>query len=128
NDDGTYNLSETQARAILELRLQRLTQLGVQEVTDELQTLADAIRDYLAILASRQRVLDIIADELREVRELFAVPRRTEIVDWAGDLDDEDLIEREDMVVTITSGGYVKRTALSEFRSQRRGGKGLSSM
>ena len=128
NDDGTYNLSETQARAILELRLQRLTQLGVQEVTDELQSLADAIRDYLAILASRQRVLDIIADELREVRELFAVPRRTEIVDWAGDLDDEDLIEREDMVVTITSGGYVKRTALSEFRSQRRGGKGLSSM
>ncbi|WP_090847608.1 DNA gyrase subunit A [Paracoccus alkenifer] len=128
NDDGTYNLSETQARAILELRLQRLTQLGVQEVTDELQALADAIRDYLAILASRQRVLDIISDELREVRELFAVPRRTEIVDWAGDLDDEDLIEREDMVVTITSGGYVKRTALSEFRSQRRGGKGLSSM
>ncbi|WP_114350341.1 DNA gyrase subunit A [Paracoccus lutimaris] len=128
NDDGTYNLSETQARAILDLRLQRLTQLGVKEVTDELKTLADSIRDYLAILASRERIMGIIADELREVKSLFAVPRRTEITDWAGDLDDEDLIEREDMVVTITSGGYIKRTALAEFRSQRRGGKGLSSM
>ncbi len=128
NDDGTYNLSETQARAILELRLQRLTQLGVKEVTDELKTLADAIRDYLAILASRERIMAIISDELREVKTLFAVPRRTEITDWAGDLDDEDLIEREDMVVTITSGGYIKRTALAEFRAQRRGGKGLSGM
>ena len=128
NDDGTYNLSEAQARAILELRLQRLTQLGVKEVTDELKTLADAIRDYLAILASRERIMAIISDELREVKSLFAVPRRTEITDWAGDLDDEDLIEREDMVVTITSGGYIKRTALAEFRSQRRGGKGLSGM
>ncbi|SIS73115.1 DNA gyrase subunit A [Phaeovulum vinaykumarii] len=128
NSDGTYNLSETQARAILELRLQRLTAMGVKEVTDELQELAAKIRDYLAILASRERIMGIIADELREVRELFAVPRRTEIVDWAGDLEDEDLIEREDMVVTITSGGYIKRTALAEFRAQRRGGKGLASM
>jgi len=128
NEDGTYNLSEAQARAILELRLQRLTQLGVQEVTDELQSLAGAIRDYLAILASRERIMAIISDELREVKNLFAVPRRTEITDWAGDLDDEDLIEREDMVVTITSGGYIKRTALAEFRAQRRGGKGLSGM
>nr|WP_282029503.1 DNA gyrase subunit A [Paracoccus marcusii] len=128
NEDGTYNLSETQARAILELRLQRLTQLGVKEITDELQSLADSIRDYLAILASRERIMAIIADELREVRNLFAVPRRTEIVDWSGDMMDEDLIEREDMVVTITSGGYIKRTALAEFRAQRRGGKGLSSM
>ncbi|QXI63907.1 DNA gyrase subunit A [Paracoccus marcusii] len=128
NEDGTYNLSETQARAILELRLQRLTQLGVKEITDELQSLADSIRDYLAILASRERIMAIIADELREVRGLFAVPRRTEIVDWSGDMMDEDLIEREDMVVTITSGGYIKRTALAEFRAQRRGGKGLSSM
>ena len=128
NDDGTYNLSEAQARAILELRLQRLTQLGVQEVTDELRALADSIRDYLAILASRERIMGIISAELTEAKELFAVPRRTEIVDWAGDLDDEDLIEREDMVVTITSGGYIKRTALTEFRSQRRGGKGLASM
>ena len=128
NDDGTYYLSETQARAILELRLQRLTQLGVQEVTEELKALADSIRDYLAILASRARIMAIISDELREAKALFAVPRRTEIVDWAGDMDDEDLIEREDMVVTITSGGYIKRTALSEFRAQRRGGKGLASM
>ena len=128
NDDGTYNLSEAQARAILELRLQRLTALGVQEVTDELRALADAIRDYLAILASRERIMGIIADELREVKQLFAVPRRTEITEWSGDMDDEDLIEREDMVVTITSGGYIKRTPLVEFRSQRRGGKGLSSM
>ncbi|AXC51244.1 DNA gyrase subunit A [Paracoccus suum] len=128
NEDGTYNLSEAQARAILELRLQRLTALGVAEVTDELQALADSIREFLAILASRERIMSIIADELREARELFAVPRRTEITDWAGDLDDEDLIEREDMVVTITSGGYIKRTPLAEFRAQRRGGKGLSSM
>jgi DNA gyrase subunit A len=128
NDDGTYNLSEVQARAILDLRLQRLTAMGVKEVTDELQDLAAKIRDYLAILASRERIMEIIAAELREVRDAFAVPRRTEIVDWAGDLDDEDLIEREDMVVTITSGGYIKRTPLAEFRAQRRGGKGLSSM
>ncbi|HQU69376.1 MAG TPA: DNA gyrase subunit A [Albidovulum sp.] len=128
NDDGTYNLSETQARAILDLRLQRLTAMGVKEVTDELQELAAKIKDYLAILGSRERIMAIISDELREVRELFAVPRRTEIVDWVGDMDDEDLIEREDMVVTITSGGYIKRTPLAEFRSQRRGGKGLSGM
>jgi len=128
NEDGTYNLSETQARAILELRLQRLTALGVKEVTDELQELAAKIREYLEILASRERIMAIISEELREVRAQFAVPRRTEIIDWAGDMDDEDLIEREDMVVTITSGGYIKRTPLAEFRSQRRGGKGLSSM
>ncbi|WP_323041686.1 DNA gyrase subunit A [Gemmobacter sp.] len=128
NDDGTYNLSETQARAILDLRLQRLTQLGVKEVTDELEELAAKIKDYLAILGSRERIMAIISDELREVRAQFAVPRRTEIVDWGGDLEDEDLIEREDMVVTITSGGYIKRTPLAEFRSQRRGGKGLASM
>ena len=128
NEDGTYFLSEIQARAILELRLQRLTQLGVKEVTDELQELAAKIREYLEILASRERIMGIISDELREVKELFAVPRRTEIVDWAGDMDDEDLIEREDMVVTITSGGYIKRTPLADFRAQKRGGKGLSGM
>ncbi|MDB6178857.1 DNA gyrase subunit A [Paracoccus sp. Z330] len=128
NDDGTYYLSETQARAILELRLQRLTHIGVKEVTDELQQLAAAIRDYLAILASRERILEIISNELQEVRDQFAVPRRTEITEWSGDMLDEDLIEREDMVVTITSGGYIKRTALAEFRAQRRGGKGLSGM
>ncbi|MFD0981235.1 DNA gyrase subunit A [Tropicimonas aquimaris] len=126
NDDGTYNLSEIQARAILDLRLQRLTAMGVKEVTDELEELAGKIVDYLAILRSRERIMGIISDELREVREQFAVPRRTEIVDWAGDMEDEDLIEREDMVVTVTQSGYIKRTPLSEFRSQRRGGKGLS--
>jgi DNA gyrase subunit A len=126
NDDGTYNLSETQARAILDLRLQRLTQLGVKEVTDELEELAGKIKDYLAILASRDRILAIISDELAEVREKFAVPRRTEITDWSGDMEDEDLIEREDMVVTITQGGYIKRTPLVDFRAQKRGGKGLS--
>ena len=82
----------------------------------------------LEILGSRERIMEIITNELTEVRDLFAVPRRTEIVDWAGDMEDEDLIEREDMVVTVTSGGYIKRTALTEFRAQRRGGKGLSSM
>ncbi|PHQ79845.1 MAG: DNA gyrase subunit A [Thalassobium sp.] len=128
NDDGSYNLSETQARAILDLRLQRLTQIGVKEVTDELQELAGKIREYLAILSSRDRIMDIIRTELAEVRDLFAVPRRTEIVDWSGDMEDEDLIEREDMVVTVTSGGYIKRTALADFRAQRRGGKGVGGM
>ncbi|MFG6567349.1 DNA gyrase subunit A [Sulfitobacter sp. 1A13679] len=128
NDDGTYNLSEAQARAILELRLQRLTQIGVKEVTDELEELAGKIKEYLEILGSRERILGIISDELREVREQFAVPRRTEIVDWSGDMDDEDLIAREEMVVTVTSGGYIKRTPLADFRAQRRGGKGVSGM
>ncbi|MCP4821820.1 MAG: DNA gyrase subunit A, partial [Shimia sp.] len=128
NDDGTYNLSETQARAILELRLQRLTQIGVKEVTDELEELAAKIKEYLEILGSRERIMGIIGDELHEVRENFAVDRRTQIVDWSGDMDDEDLIEREDMVVTVTSGGYIKRTPLADFRAQKRGGKGLSGM
>ena len=128
NEDGTYNLSEIQARAILELRLQRLTQIGVKEVTDELEDLASKIREYLEILGSRDRIMGIIADELREVKDLFAVPRRTEIVDWSGDMEDEDLIEREDMVVTVTQSGWIKRTPLTEFRAQKRGGKGLSGM
>ncbi|MFY0680419.1 MAG: DNA gyrase subunit A [Thalassovita sp.] len=128
NDDGTYNLSETQARAILDLRLQRLTQIGVTEVTDELQALAAKIRECLDILSSRDRIMSIISDELSEVRDQFAVDRRTQIVDWSGDMEDEDLIEREDMVVTVTSGGYIKRTPLADFRAQKRGGKGLSGM
>ncbi|WP_375259339.1 DNA gyrase subunit A [Citreimonas sp.] len=126
NEDGTYNLSEIQARAILDLRLQRLTQLGVTEVTDELEDLASKIKDYLEILGSRERIMEIITNELTAIRDAYAVPRRTEIVDWAGDMDDEDLIEREDMVVTVTQGGYIKRTALADFRAQKRGGKGLS--
>ena len=126
NEDGTYNLSETQARAILDLRLQRLTQIGVKEVTDELEELAAKIKDYLDILGSRERIMSIISTELQEVKDKFAVPRRTEIVEWSGDLEDEDLIEREDMVVTVTQSGYIKRTPLADFRAQKRGGKGLS--
>lgn len=128
NEDGTYNLSEVQARAILDLRLQRLTAMGVKEVTDELQSLAAKITDYLDILRSRARIMEIISTELNEVREQFAVPRRTEIVDHIDSFEDEDLIEREDMVVTVTHSGYIKRTPLDEFRSQKRGGKGLQGM
>ncbi|MCY4303479.1 MAG: DNA gyrase subunit A [Aestuariivita sp.] len=128
DDETTYNLSEVQARAILELRLQRLTQLGVAEVTNELEELSQKIQEFLAILASRQKIMKIISDELNEVKNLFAVPRRTEIIDWSGDLEDEDLIESEDMVVTATHSGYIKRTALAEFRSQKRGGKGKAGI
>ncbi len=128
NDDGTYHLSEVQARAILELRLARLTAMGVKEVTDELQELAGKITDYLGILRSRERIMAIISDELTEVREKFAIPRRSEIVEYAGDMDMEDLIEREDMVVTVTNSGYIKRTQLNEYREQKRGGKGTQGM
>ena len=128
NEDGTYNLSETQARAILDLRLQRLTALGVKEITDELEGLAAKITDYLDILRSRERIMGIIGAELDEVKALFATPRRTEIVESEGEVDDEDLIEREDMVVTITHGGYIKRTPLADYRAQARGGKGLGGM
>ena len=128
NDDGTYYLSEIQARAILELRLQRLTAMGVREVTDELQVLAGKITDYLDILRSRERIMSIISTELAEVKEMFAVPRRSEIIDFTGDMDDEDLIESEDMVVTVTNSGYIKRTMIDEFRSQKRGGKGTQGM
>ena len=128
NEDGTYNLSLEQANAILELRLQRLTALGVKEITDELEVLAVKIADYLDILRSRDRIMTIIRDEIAEVREKYATPRRSEIVDYAGDMDDEDLIEPAEMVVTITNGGYIKRTPLDEFRAQRRGGKGIGGM
>ena len=128
NDDGSYNLSEAQARSILELRLQRLTQIGVKEVTTELESLAGKIKEYLSILRSKEKIMTIISDELKEVQEQFSVPRRSEIIDWSGGLEDEDFIEKEDMVVTVTSGGYIKRTPLVDFRAQRRGGKGLSGM
>ncbi|MCY3872791.1 MAG: DNA gyrase subunit A, partial [Rhodobacteraceae bacterium] len=124
-EDGTYRLSDTQVSAILELRLQRLTAMGVKDIGEELATLADQIRDFLDILGSRERALAIITDELNEVRKRFAQPRRSEIVDDTEELDDDDLIEREDMVVTVTNEGYIKRTALSEYREQKRGGKGL---
>ena len=128
NEDGTYYLSDAQTRAILDLRLQRLTAMGVTEIGDELKKLAEEIKDHLEILRSRERIMTIIADELRAVKEQFATPRRSQIVDYEGDLEDEDLIEREDMVVTVTHGGYIKRTPLTEFRMQGRGGKGLAGM
>ena len=127
-DDGTYNLSEKQTKAILELRLQRLTAIGVKEVTSELEELAEKIKDYLDILSSKSRINAIISEELMEVKEKFGIPRRSEIVDFEGDLEDEDLIEKEDMVVSVTSAGYIKRTALTEYREQKRGGKGLQGM
>jgi DNA gyrase subunit A len=127
-EDGSYRLSEEQARAILDLRLQRLTGLGREEIGDELRKIADEIREYLAILSSRARILGIVKDELSEARAAFATPRRTEILDADGDMDDEDLIKREDMVVTFSHGGYAKRVPLSMYRAQRRGGKGRSGM
>src|SRR4051795_6486935 len=127
-EDGTYRLSEAQARAILELRLQRLTALGRDEIGDELQRLAAEIADYLDILRSRARILGIVKDELAAVRQAFATPRRTEILDWDADVEDEDLIQREDMVVTVSHAGYIKRVPLSTYRAQRRGGKGRSGM
>ena len=127
-EDGTYRLSDAQARAILDLRLQRLTALGRDEVGQELQKLANEISDYLDILRSRARIQTIIKDELSSIRNAFATPRRTEIVEWASDVEDEDLIQREDMVVTVSHAGYIKRVPLSTYRAQRRGGKGRSGM
>ncbi|HYI91208.1 MAG TPA: DNA gyrase C-terminal beta-propeller domain-containing protein, partial [Beijerinckiaceae bacterium] len=127
-EDGTYRLSDAQARAILDLRLQRLTALGRDEIGDELKKLAEEISDYLEILRSRVRILGIIKDELTAVREAFATPRKTQILDWDADVEDEDLIQREDMVVTVSHAGYIKRVPLSTYRAQRRGGKGRSGM
>ncbi|MDF2810604.1 MAG: gyrase subunit [Microvirga sp.] len=128
NDDGSYRLSEAQARAILELRLQRLTALGRDEIGDELSKLAAEISDYLDILRSRIRIMTIIKDELAQIRDAYATPRRTQIMDWEADVDDEDLIQREDMVVTVSHAGYIKRVPLSTYRAQRRGGKGRAGM
>ncbi|WP_217927217.1 DNA gyrase subunit A [Pinisolibacter aquiterrae] len=127
-EDGSYTLSEEQARAILDLRLQRLTALGRDEIAGELEKLALEIADYLEILASRERIMAIIVTELIEVRDEFATPRKTEILDFDGEVDDEDLIAREDMVVTVTHAGWIKRVPLSTYRAQRRGGKGRSGM
>ncbi|MDB5458549.1 MAG: gyrA, partial [Caulobacteraceae bacterium] len=127
-DGDRVKLSDEQARAILALTLSRLTGLGRDEIFDEARTLADAIAGYLEILASRDKVVEIIRDELNAVREAFAVPRRCQIVDGGAELEDEDLIVREEMVVTVTHGGYVKRTPLATYRTQKRGGKGRSGM
>ncbi len=121
-------LSDEQARAILDLRLHRLTGLGRDEIGTEAKGLAERIADYLDILRSRPRILDIIRGELNEVKTKFAVPRRSEFTFGDADMEDEDLIEREDMVVTVTHGGYVKRTPLSTYRTQHRGGKGRSGI
>jgi DNA gyrase subunit A len=126
--DDTYRLSEEQARAILDLRLQRLTALGREEIAEELEKLAKEISDYLDILRSRARVFSIIKDELTVIKTEFATPRRTQIVDNEGEVEDEDLIQREDMVVTVSHTGYVKRVPLSAYRAQRRGGKGRAGM
>ncbi len=127
-EESSVRLSDEQARAILALTLSRLTGLGRDEIFEEAGELAEAIRGYLDILGSRERVLAIIREELLEVRAAFARPRRTQIVDGDADVEDEDLIPREEMVVTVTHGGYVKRTALSAYRTQHRGGKGKSGM
>jgi DNA gyrase subunit A len=128
SDTATYRLSGEQAKAILDLRLQRLTALGRDEIKLELDKLAAEIADYLEILRSRARIQTIVKDELRDVREQFATPRRTLIVDQEGEMEDEDLIQREDMVVTVSHLGYVKRVPLSTYRAQRRGGKGRAGM
>ena len=121
-------LTEEQARAILALTLSRLTGLGRDEIFEEAGKLSTAIRGFLDILSSRARVMEIVRQELVEVREEFAVPRRTIFGEGEADLEDEDLIPREDMVITVTHGGYVKRTSLATYRTQHRGGKGRSGM
>ncbi len=127
-EGNTIRLSEEQAKAILDLRLQRLTALGRDEINDEAQKLGLAIADYLDILSSRGRVLTIIRDELAAIRDEFATPRKTELIDADVEMEDEALIEREDVAVTVTHAGYIKRTPLAEYRVQGRGGKGRSGM
>jgi DNA gyrase subunit A len=127
-DGGNVRLTEEQARAILALTLSRLTGLGRDEIGDEAKSLSDAIAEYLAILSSRERIIAIVREELIAVRDQFAIPRRTTINEAEGDIEDEDLIPREDMVVTVTHSGYVKRTALNAYREQHRGGKGRAGM
>jgi DNA gyrase subunit A len=128
SDAGTYKLSAEQAKAILDLRLQRLTALGRDEIKAELDKLAEEIADYLDILRSRARIQSIVKDELKTVRAEFATPRRTVILEQEGEVEEEDLIHREDMVVTVSHLGYVKRVPLSTYRAQRRGGKGRAGM
>ena len=126
--EGTTRLSAEQAKAILDLRLQRLTALGRDEIKAELDKLAQEIANYLDILRSRARIQAIIKDELAAIKNEFATPRKTLIIDQEGEMEDEDLIQREDMVVTVSHAGYVKRVPLSTYRAQKRGGKGRSGM
>ena len=127
-DDGSIQLTDEQARAILDLRLLKLTQLGMDEITAEAEKLAATITDLLDILRSRARVQSIISAELSEIKEKYETPRRSEFVAGGTDFDDEDLITVEEMVVTVTAAGYVKRTPLDTYRAQRRGGKGRAGM
>jgi len=127
-DGGFIRLTDEQARAILALTLSRLTGLGRDEIGNEAAALADAIRGYLELLSDRANIMAVVREELVEVRERFAIPRRSQIVDGDADMEDEDLIVREDMVITVTMGGYVKRTPLAAYRTQHRGGKGKSGM
>jgi DNA gyrase subunit A len=127
-EGDTYSLSETQARAILELRLNRLTALGRDEIGDELKALAIDIQGYLEILGDRVKLYAMMREELEAIDREFSTPRKSEIApSWDG-VEDEDLMEREEMVVTVTHGGYIKRTALATFRAQNRGGKGRAGM
>jgi DNA gyrase subunit A len=128
SDTGTYRMSAEQAKAILDLRLQRLTALGRDEIKEELDKLAAEISDYLDILRSRARIQSIVKEELVTVKDQFATPRRTVIAEQEGEVEDEDLIHREDMVVTVSHLGYVKRVPLSTYRMQKRGGKGRAGM
>ncbi|WP_168073260.1 DNA gyrase subunit A [Caulobacter sp. SSI4214] len=127
-DGGFIRLTDEQARAILALTLSRLTGLGRDEIGNEAAALADAIRGYLELLSDRANIMAVVREELVEVREKFAIPRRSQIVDGDADVEDEDLIVREDMVITVTLGGYVKRTPLANYRTQHLGGKGKSGM
>jgi len=126
--DKSYKLSEAQVRAILELRLHRLTALGRDEIGNELAELAKSIGELLEILANRARLYEVMRQEFDEVEAEFATPRVAELAPAADGIEDEDLIEREDMVITVTLGGYIKRTPLSVFREQKRGGKGRAGM
>ncbi|MBI3498864.1 MAG: DNA gyrase subunit A [Proteobacteria bacterium] len=126
--DGTYRLSEAQARAILDLRLQRLTGLERDKIAIELGDIAKQITEYLTILGSQERLMGILRSELVAIKEQFATPRRTTLEDSLSDQDIEDLIQREDMVITVSHGGYIKRVPLSTYRAQRRGGRGRTGM
>ena len=126
--EGKYRLSETQARAILELRLQRLTGMERDKLAEETRLLATKIAEYLALLGSKQNRMALMREEFIDIRDRFSTPRRTLLEESEFEHDIEDLIQREDMVMTVTHGGYIKRVPLSSYRAQRRGGKGRSGM
>ncbi|MGM0422347.1 MAG: DNA gyrase subunit A, partial [Pseudomonadota bacterium] len=128
SDDGTYQMSTVQAKAILDLRLHRLTGLERDKIAGELKEITDRIAEYLQLLSNREEMLTLLKDEMIEIKDKFATPRRTELVEAEFETDIEDLIQQEDMVVTVTHSGYVKRVPLSTYRAQRRGGKGRAGM